>query len=105
MDGDTAHVPAGVGLAAYRIVQEAPTNALRHADASPAAVRLDSTAQQLRIEVCHDGRGPARARSGGHGLVGMQERVAVYGGSLQTGPGPAGGFRVAARLPFEAGPS
>jgi signal transduction histidine kinase len=102
VEGDTAHVPAGVGLAAYRIVQEALTNALRHADARRAAVRLDSTARGLLIEVTDDGRGPTGRREGGHGLVGMRERVAVYGGRLDTGPGADGGFRVAAQLPYDA---
>jgi signal transduction histidine kinase len=104
LDGDPERVPAGVGLAAFRIVQEALTNALRHADASRAAVRLDTGSAQLRIEVCDDGRGSSVRRDGGHGLVGMQERVAVYGGSLKTGPGPGGGFRVAAVLPYDEEP-
>jgi signal transduction histidine kinase len=67
-------------------------------------VRLDGTSRGLLIEVTDDGRGPTGGRSGGHGLVGMQERVAVYGGSLEAGPGADGGFRVAARLPYDAEP-
>jgi signal transduction histidine kinase len=63
---------------------------------------LDSTARGLLIEVTDDGRGPAGTREGGHGLVGMRERVAVYGGRLDTGPGADGGFRVAAQLPYDA---
>jgi signal transduction histidine kinase len=103
VDGDLDEVPPGVGLAAYRIVQEALTNALRHAGAHRAEVRLENAEGQLHIEVTDDGRGPNDARAGGHGLVGMQERVAVYGGSVESGPGPGGGFRVAAGLPFDGG--
>ena len=102
VDGDIDDVPPGVGLAAYRIVQEALTNTLRHAAAHRAAVRLDSTPGKLVIEVTDDGRGPNGRRAGGHGLVGMRERVAVYAGSLEAGPGSGGGFRVAAQLPYDA---
>ena len=105
VDGDTTDVPAGVGLAAYRIVQEALTNSLRHAAAQRATVRLDSTSGRLQIEVTDDGRGANGRGTGGHGLVGMRERVAVYGGSLDVGPGPSGGFRVAADLRYETDPA
>ena len=98
-------MPTGVGLAAYRIVQEALTNTLRHARASRAVVRVDCTSEILVIEVIDDGRGPNGTGARGHGLVGMRERVAVYGGSLVTGPGTDGGFRVAARLPYDAEPA
>jgi len=104
VDGDTANVPPGIGLAAYRIVQEALTNSLRHAGAQRATVRLDSSSGVLLIEVTDDGRGPNGRGSGGHGLIGMRERVAVYGGSLDVGPGPSGGFRVAANLRYETDP-
>ncbi|HEY5170652.1 MAG TPA: sensor histidine kinase [Acidimicrobiia bacterium] len=102
--GGVEDLPTGVGLAAYRIVQEALTNALRHARAQRATVRLDNASGVLLIEVADDGRGPNGARSGGHGLVGMRERVAVYGGSLDTGPGAQGGFRVVAQLPYDVEP-
>jgi signal transduction histidine kinase len=105
VDGDIAAVPPGVGLAAYRIVQEALTNSLRHAEAHRATVRLDSSSGALLIEVADDGRGPNGRGSGGHGLIGMRERVAVYGGSLDVGPGPSGGFRVAANLRYETDPA
>ena len=105
VDGDIAAVPPGVGLAAYRIVQEALTNSLRHAEAHRATVRLDSSSGALLIEVTDDGRGPNGRGSGGHGLIGMRERVAVYGGSLDVGPGPSGGFRVAANLRYETDPA
>jgi signal transduction histidine kinase len=100
--GNLDDLPPGVGLAAYRIVQEALTNTLRHAGAQHVLVHLDHMAGTLLIEVTDDGRGPnAGAAGGGHGLVGMRERVAVYGGSLETGRGPNGGFRVSARLRYD----
>ena len=101
INGPLDDVPPGVGLAAYRIVQEALTNTLRHAHARVATVRLDSRPGELAVEVADDGRGSNGTRPGGHGLVGMRERVAVYGGVLDAGPGAAGGFRVVARLPYE----
>ncbi len=93
-------VPPGVGLAAYRITQEALTNAVRHAQAGQAHVRVGLEPGVLAVEVTDDGRGGTPA-GGGHGLIGMQERAAVYGGSVEAGPGPGGGFRVRARLPYE----
>jgi signal transduction histidine kinase len=101
VEGDLDLVPPGVGLAAYRIIQEALTNTLRHAGARNVTVRLDSAAGLLRVEVTDDGRGPSGSSAGGHGLVGMRERVAVYGGSIEAGAGPAGGFRVTAQLPYD----
>jgi signal transduction histidine kinase len=102
--GEIARVPGGVGLAAYRIIQEALTNTLRHAHARRSTVRLDCASEILVLEVSDDGRGPTGRRPPGHGLIGMRERVTVYGGSLDTGAGPAGGYRVAARLPFDPEP-
>lgn len=99
--GDIEGVPPGVGLAAYRIVQEALTNSIRHANARHSIVRLESDARSLAIEVTDDGDGPKDSAGGGNGLVGMRERVAVYGGSLDAGAGPDGGFRVSARLPYD----
>jgi len=100
---DPSGIPAGVELAAYRIVQEALTNSLRHAHARRATVRLDVEAGTLRVVVTDDGSGTGGGgRPGGHGLVGMRERVAVYGGSLDLGPAADGGFRVAATLPYDA---
>lgn len=101
VDDAVGEVPPGVGLAAYRIVQEALTNALRHARADAATVSLAATDGCLRITVVDDGRGPAAGgRPGGHGLVGMRERAAVYGGTVDAGPGPGGGFVVTATLPY-----
>ena len=103
--GVAGDVPPGVELAAYRIVQEALTNALRHARAQRATVRLDVEPGRLRVVVSDDGAGPnGQRKPGGHGLVGMRERVAVYGGSLQVGPGPEGGFRVEATIPYDVDP-
>lgn len=119
VEGSLEELPPGVGLAAYRIVQEALTNALRHAAASRAEVRLTNASGTLSIDVSDDGRGANGSAvttsaapstgghdtgghtTGGHGLVGMRERVAMYGGTLDTGPGPDGGFRVAARLRYD----
>ena len=98
-------VPAGVELAAYRIVQEALTNTLRHAHAHRATVQLDIEPGRLRVVVTDDGSGlNGGGRPGGHGLVGMRERVAVYGGSLAVGPTPNGGFCVDATLPYDEHP-
>jgi signal transduction histidine kinase len=92
----------GVDLAAYRIVQEALTNALRHAGAGQATVALRFGERDLELEVSDDGRGAAaNGAGGGHGLVGMRERAALYGGVLHAGRDPEGGFTVAARLPIE----
>ena len=94
--------PPGVGLAAYRIVQEALTNTLRHANAGRVKVQLDCTGDVVAIEVVDDGRGSQPSRPPGHGLIGMRERVAVYGGTLDTGARVGRGYRVAAQLPYEA---
>jgi signal transduction histidine kinase len=102
-DGESRAVPPDVAAAAYRIVQESLTNAVRHAAASSVRVRLGWRDGALRLEVCDDGRGPAGTdEPGGHGLIGMRERVAAAGGELSLGPGPGGvGYRVAASLPLE----
>lgn len=97
---DARELPPGVELAAYRIVQEALTNARKHAHARHATVSLDVDAGTLHVTVTDDGTG-AESNGTGHGLVGMQERVAVYGGTLEVGPAPTGGYRVSAAIPFE----
>ena len=100
-----ADLPPGVELAAYRIVQEALTNALRHARAHRATVRVEVDGSRLRVVVSDDGAGQnGKGRPGGHGLVGMRERVAVYGGTLELGPAAEGGFRVDAAIPFDEYP-
>jgi signal transduction histidine kinase len=101
VEGDFERVPTGVGLAAYRIVQEALTNTLRHANAGRAKVRVDCTGEVVAVEVVDDGRGPHASRAPGHGLIGMRERVAVYGGTLDTGARVGRGYRVSAQLPYE----
>lgn len=100
--GQRRELPAGLDLAAYRIVQEALTNARRHATAATSvAVLLDFTGEELRIEVRDDGLGDPSTAGSGHGLVGMRERVALYGGRLSTGALPGRGYAVQACLPLE----
>jgi signal transduction histidine kinase len=94
---------AGVDLSAYRIVQEALTNTLRHARASRAVVTVRYSNDRLDLEILDDGRGDdaASGNGGGYGIVGMRERATMLGGSLEAGPLPGVGYRVAARLPLE----
>jgi signal transduction histidine kinase len=96
-------VPAGVQLSAYRIVQEGLTNALKHASGSPVDVRLRSQQGELQVEVRNGppSTGPVVGVTGGHGLVGVRERVALFGGSLSHGVTPDGGFWLAATLPVQ----
>ena len=106
IDGERTPLPTGVELAAFRIVQEALTNVRRHAGATKAVVRVAWRPGAVDVEVLDDGRGSSAAgepsgivRGGGHGLVGMRERAALYGGTLESGNRPGGGYRVAAHLP------
>jgi len=96
-------VPAGVDLAAYRIVQEALTNATRHAGASSVTVRLVQGEHDLTVDVEDDGRGVVRApvNGTGSGIAGMRERATALGGEFEAGPRPGRGFRVHARLPLD----
>src|SRR5215211_2585143 len=108
VEGTPLPLPAGVDLSVYRIVQEALTNVVKHAGPAHAQVTIGYRGQEVTVEVIDDGRGtvpPAGdGRVGtGHGLIGMRERVAAFGGDLQVGPCPGGGFRVAARLPLAPG--
>jgi signal transduction histidine kinase len=99
VEGEPAPLPAGLDLCAYRIVQEGLTNALKHAGAGASVrVRVAYVPAALEIDVRDDGRG-AELNGAGHGLIGMRERVALYGGELEAGPRPDGGFGVHARLP------
>jgi len=91
---------ATVELNAYRIVQEALTNVLKHAGPARAAVVLEYGEDHLGVDVRDDGRGRADRPSAGYGLVSMQQRAAMLGGSLVAGPADGGGFRVSARLPL-----
>ena len=101
--GDPRPLPPAVDLTAYRILQESLTNVVRHAAATTATVAIRYEPDGVVIEVGDDGRGPAGAAPGGeppgYGVTGMAERAAAVGGRLEAGPGPAGGFRVRARLP------
>jgi signal transduction histidine kinase len=103
VDGFRTPLDPGVALTVYRIVQEALTNALKHAGAAATAeVRLYLGRAELVVEVTDTGRGPQLgAVAVGHGLLGMRERVMLYGGKLRTGPRPGGGFRVFARIPLD----
>jgi signal transduction histidine kinase len=96
-----AAVPSSIGAAAFRIVQEALTNVLRHADASNAHVRVRANTNALEIEVTDDGRANGAGVSPGHGLRGMAERTAALGGRLNVGPRDEGGWRVRAELPLD----
>jgi signal transduction histidine kinase len=102
--GEIPHVTQALGLTAYRIVQESLTNVLKHAGpAASARVTLAFTGSAVEIEVTDDGRGAAATADGlGHGLQGMQERVAVHGGTVSAGPRPTGGFTVRVWLPVAA---
>jgi signal transduction histidine kinase len=101
--GDTPQeLPQGVDLAAFRVVQEGLTNVMKHAGQARTTVRLDYGPRELVITVSDDG-GPAAGSgpgSGGRGLIGLRERIAVYGGELDAGPRPGGGWRLAARIPL-----
>jgi signal transduction histidine kinase len=100
-EGEPVELPPGIDLSAYRIVQEALTNALKHAGPARAWVVVRYAPDALELEIANDGSTEA-AQNGraGHGLVGMRERVAVYGGELDSGPRPGGGFAVRATLPI-----
>ena len=99
--GERRELPVGIELSAYRIVQEALTNALKHAGESHVCVRVHYGADLLELEIVDDGGGGAAVpvSSGGHGLIGMRERVALYGGRLDAGRRPSGGFAVRVLLP------
>lgn len=109
VEGEPGRVPAVVDATAYRIVREALTNSLRHADATGAEVRVRHAAGHLELEVRDDGRGPdgdpaSSGGSGGHGgwgIAGMRERAALLGGQVETGAAPGGGFLVRASLPLD----
>ncbi|MFR9777996.1 sensor histidine kinase [Micromonospora sp. MS34] len=103
VDGVPRALPVAVDLAAYRVVQEALTNVLRHAGPASATVRIRYAPAEVAVEITDTGRGAAAApaRAGGFGLAGMRERVTALGGSFTAGPAPAGGYRVYATLPVE----
>ena len=103
VEGAPVNVPPGVGLSAYRIVQEALTNVIKHAGPARARVRVAYGPADIQVAVTNDSNGRHPAGEGsGHGLIGMRERAALYGGELEAGRLPGGGFSVRARLPLEA---
>jgi len=104
LSGQAASLPADLDLVAYRVVQEALTNAIKHAGPASAEARVKVGARELELSVSNSGRSPvvtrAASNGSGHGLVGMAERVRAYGGELHAGPRSGGGFEVAARIPL-----
>jgi signal transduction histidine kinase len=102
VEGDAVPLSRAVDLSAYRIVQEGLTNALKHAQASRADVTVRYGAGELELEVRDDGVGTAASDGLGHGLVGVRERVKIYGGEMSASAAPEGGFVLTARLPLEA---
>jgi signal transduction histidine kinase len=98
--GEAATLPPGVDLCAYRILQEALTNARRHAPGADVEIELGYASEALRLRVRDHGPGPGEGDPDGHGLLGMRERVLMVGGTLSIGPAPDGGFAVEAELPL-----
>lgn len=102
VEGEPRELPPGVDLSAYRVVQEALTNALKYAGPARAWVTVRWRDRELELEIANDGRSAAvEGNRGGQGLAGMGERVSLYGGSIETGVRAGGGFVVTAHLPFE----
>ena len=99
--GEPRPLSAGLDLTAYRIVQEAMTNAVKYAGPARACVTLTWHPQELLIEVTNDGQAREQRNAAGHGQAGMRERLALYGGRLESGPGEHGGYRIRAHLPVE----
>jgi len=98
--GEATPLPPAVDLSAYRIVQEATTNVLKHAHARHVEIRVRYSRDLLGLEILDDGAGKnGTSSTSGHGIIGMRERVALFGGALSAGPRPGGGFAVVARLP------
>jgi signal transduction histidine kinase len=100
VDGEPVPLPRAIDLSAYRIVQEGLTNALKHANAGSADVTVRYGRDELQIEVRDDGEGAAPSDGLGHGLVGVRERVKIYGGEMTVGAAPRGGFVLSTRLPL-----
>jgi signal transduction histidine kinase len=101
VDGDPFPLPRAIDLSAYRIVQEGLTNALKHARASHADVTVRYRPDEVEVEVVDDGAGAATGDGLGYGLVGIRERVKIYGGEMAAGPAPEAGFILSARLPLD----
>ncbi|MFF1724802.1 sensor histidine kinase [Streptomyces sviceus] len=100
--GSPRALPAGIDTSAYRIVQEALTNVVKHAETSRADARIGYGPDELVIEITDQGQGRPGHRGPGHGLIGIRERAAMYGGDFRAGPVPGGGFHVRVRLPLTA---
>ena len=100
VDGDPVPLPRGIDLSAYRIVQEGLTNALKHANASDADVTVRYGPDELEIEIRDNGLGSSTTDGLGHGLVGVRERVKIYGGEMSAGTANGGGFVLSTRLPL-----
>ena len=100
IEGEAIQLPAGIDLTAYRLVQEGLTNVVKHAEATRAEVLVNYGDGYLEVTVRDDGRGLGNGDGGGHGLVGMRERVSVYGGEIDAGPQTGGGYRLRAKLPL-----
>jgi len=100
-DGDRHPLPRAIELSSYRIVQEGLTNALKHAQATQADVTVRYRPNRVELEVRDDGKSAAASDGLGHGLVGIRERVKIYGGDMSAGPSPDGGFVLSAQLPVE----
>jgi signal transduction histidine kinase len=101
VEGEPVALPAGLDLCVYRVVQEGLTNALKHAGRAHADVRLRYAPRALDVEISDDGRGESTNGDGaGHGLIGMRERVALYGGTFEAGRRDGGGFEIRAHLPL-----
>jgi signal transduction histidine kinase len=100
VDGDPVTLPRGIDLSAYRIVQEGLTNALKHARASKAEVTVCYRPDELRIDVSDNGEGSSATNGLGHGLVGVHERVKIYGGEMSAGSANGSGFILSTRFPI-----
>jgi signal transduction histidine kinase len=103
VEGERRELPAGLDLAAYRVVQEALTNVVKHSAGAPTEVSVHYRADAVEVRIADRGGGSLTTRLGGsgHGLVGMRERVRMYGGELRAGRRRGGGFEVQVRLPLE----
>jgi signal transduction histidine kinase len=102
IEGEPFELPPGIDVSAYRIVQEALTNALKHAGPAHAQVTITYAGDAVDLAIVDDGSGGSGANGGGYGLAGMRERVAIYGGRLEAGARPEGGYALRVRLPVPA---
>jgi signal transduction histidine kinase len=103
IEGDPVRLAPGLDLSAYRIVQEALTNAVKYAGDADVRIRIAYHPERLELEITDNGGGAGPALSTGNGLIGMRERAELFGGSLDAGPLPEGGYRVRATLPIAQG--